>query len=104
MVDNLPLFIRDLNLIRNNLYFLCPRPHKIRQKGTDNRFHSGGENNNRDSFRLAPIEKWLEPRIELDILAEKLDAFGERELDRVEHVLECIPRRVLVAVVDTGGE
>lgn len=90
MVGNLPTFIRKLNLIGNNLNFLCLRPHKVRQKGTDNRLHSRGENNNGDSFRQAPIEKGLEPRVELDILAKKLDAFWEWELDGVKHVLECI--------------
>ena len=90
MVDNLPMSIPGLNLIGNNLNLICLRPHKILQKGTDNRLHSGRENYNGDSFGLAPIKKGLEPRVELNILAEKLDALWEWELDRVEHVLECI--------------
>lgn len=96
MEDNLPRAVLvNLDVVRDDLNLVGGGANELGQERTNDGLHSGRQDDNGDVFRQSPLVKRLEARVELDVIAEHLDAFWEGQLHAVEHVLEGIPIRGL---------
>lgn len=94
MVDNLPplAILVDLDLVADYGDLVCRGADKVRKQRADDGFHPAREHNHGDILRQTPRVEGAEPRVELDVGAEKLDAFLEGLVDRdgLEHFPEGV--------------
>lgn len=95
MVDNLPplAVLVNLDLVADDGDLIRRRTDKVRQQRADDGLHPTREHNHGDVLRQTPRVEGTEARVELDVGAEKLDAFREVGLVgryRLEHLAEGV--------------
>lgn len=94
MVDNLPALavLVDLDLVAYDGDLVRRGADKVRQQCADDGLHPAREHNHGDVLRQTPRVEGAEARVELDVGAEQLDAFGEGLVGRdgLEHLAEGV--------------
>ncbi len=65
--------------------------NEMHQQRSNDGFHAGREHNDGDVVLNRPVIELFEVRIKFDGAEEQLDAFRERRLDTVQHLLERVP-------------
>lgn len=79
MINNPPApILANIHLITHNRDPLRRGSHKVLQQRPNNRLHTRREHNHRDIVLATPRVERVESRVELDVLAQDVDAFVER--------------------------
>jgi len=94
MIYNLPpILIVDAlpgprgNLVANNLQRVgLLLPEHVSKQGTDDGLHATTQDDNGHVVLLGPVEELSEARVEVDVLAEDVDALVKGGADAVEHL------------------
>jgi hypothetical protein len=84
-----------LDVVADNLDIFCFGSHKMNQKSTNDIRHTGREHNNRNVVLPTPGVKFLEVRVELDVLDQSRYTFRERSVNAVQHFLEGLTEAFL---------
>lgn len=77
-------------LITHDLDVICFRADEVYQQSANDGSHTRAEDDDRHLVLARPRIECAKARVEFDIFAEQLNAFGIRGLDAVHHVLESI--------------
>ena len=78
------------DLITDNLDVVSFWPDQMDKQASDYGRHAGAEDNDRHFVLSRPLVECLESWIELNVLAEELNAFWEWGWDAVDHLLERV--------------
>lgn len=90
-VDDVPgPVLVDLDVVGDDLDVRRGGADEVGEQSADDGLHAGGDDDDGDVLRTAPGVEGGEAGVEFDVFAEELDAFGEGEVDAVEHVLEGV--------------
>ena len=89
------------DLIADNLDVIGFWPNQVDKQASNDRRHTGAEDNDRHLVLPGPLIEGFETWIKLDVLTEKLNAFWKWSRDAIDHLLERISNVLIRA---SGGK